>query len=111
VKWAVNRWEKGNFTTKKLWRRGRDEHEGVATTRYTGKDLEQNGVLEMECRLGEGGMGYVWKARNKEDGTAVAIKVAKEVRSLKSLKFCCAQNLPNFPFSIQKNSDASVDVT
>lgn len=49
------------------------------TTWYRGEDIKQDGVLDVERRLGQGGMGCVLFARNKEDGTAVAIKVAKEV--------------------------------
>lgn len=51
-------------------------------TRYKGEDFKQDGDLDVERQLGQGGMGSVWFARNKEDGTAVAIKVAKEVRNV-----------------------------
>jgi len=79
----ITRWADGEYLAKKVWRLGRNENEGRAMTRYTGKDLKQNGVLDVERLLGQGGMGCVWLARDKEDGTAVAIKVAKEVRSIK----------------------------
>ena len=61
-----------------FWRRGHTSG-GTSKTKYTGEDILQNGILDVESRLGEGGMGQVYLARNKEDGTTVAVKVGKEV--------------------------------
>lgn len=64
-----------------FWRRGHSPGEIPKTKpvfNYTGEDLLQNGMLDVESRLGEGGMGQVFLARNKEDGTVVAVKVGKD---------------------------------
>lgn len=93
----VGDWSIGMFRRMNYWRRGggsdvreetqQQEHRSATTPNktvmtYTGRDLEQNGVLDVEHRLGTGGMGHVHIARNKEDGTTVAVKVGKEVRLL-----------------------------
>lgn len=62
-----------------FWRRGHSSSSETSKTKYTGEDILQNGILDVESRLGEGGMGQVYLARNKEDGTTVAVKVGKDV--------------------------------
>lgn len=79
IRAEVQSWDKGQFSRMKFWRREDHADEGT-TMKYTGRDFKQTGVLDVESRLGQGGMGYVWLARDKEDGTAVAVKVGKEVR-------------------------------
>ena len=78
IKSELDEWDLGKFSSMNFWRRGHTSG-GTSKTKYTGEDILQNGILDVESRLGEGGMGQVYLARNKEDGTTVAVKVGKEV--------------------------------
>lgn len=84
IKSELAGWSLGKFSRMNFWRRGHRFGETPKTTsimKYTGEDILQNGILDVESRLGEGGMGQVFLARNKEDGTTVAVKVGKDVRN------------------------------
>lgn len=83
----VKGWSQGKFFGVRGGRREENSNPSTEfstppsanTTVYNAEDLQQNGVLDVECQLGTGGMGHVYMARNKEDGTFVAVKVGKEV--------------------------------
>lgn len=82
IKKELEEWSLGKFSRNHFWQRGTNAEETTNTKpamKYSGEDILQNGVLDVESRLGEGGMGQVYLARNKEDGTTVAVKVGKEV--------------------------------
>lgn len=88
IKSELDEWSLGKFSSMNFWRRGRGSGETWTAEpymKYTGEDILQNGILDVESRLGEGGMGQVYLAKNKEDGTTVAVKVGKEVRSFESI--------------------------
>lgn len=74
----VASWTLGKYFRLHYWRGGGESNNKCMM--YNGWDIQQDGVLDVERRLGTGGMGHVHIACNKENGQVVAVKVGKKVR-------------------------------